>query len=48
MSFMAKSTQRSASWLAFTSIESIEQMAEVYADVCKGVLAPEKGIIIKP
>lgn len=48
MSFMAKSTQRSTSWLAFTSIESIEEMAEVYADVCKGVLAPEKGIIIKP
>lgn len=48
MSFMAKSMQRSASWLAFNTIDGIEQMTEVYADVCNGVLAPEKGIIVKP
>ncbi|MCL1103304.1 DUF2855 family protein [Shewanella saliphila] len=48
MSFMAKSMQRSASWLAFTTIDGIEQMTGVYADVCNGVLAPEKGIIVKP
>ena len=48
MTFMAKSSQRSAPWLTFTTIEGIEQMTEVYADVCNGVLAPEKGIIIKP
>lgn len=48
MNYMAKSMLRSSDWLEFESIEGIQTMDNVYADVCNGRMAPEKGVIVKP
>lgn len=48
MQYMTKSMLRSSAWLEFESIQNIQQMTEVYGDVCKGRMSPEKGVIIQP
>jgi len=48
MTYMAKSTQRSAPWLEFSYIDGIENMTQTYADVCNGLMPAEKGVIVRP
>lgn len=48
MQYMTKSMLRSSNWLEFECVEGIQQMAEVYSDICNGRMSPEKGVIIHP
>ena len=44
--FMLKTSKKSADWLVQEEHQGVSELAGLYADVCQGVLGPERGLVI--
>lgn len=45
--YLAHSFAKSREWLKMTDIDGLQGMADIYADVCEGKIAPEAGLTIR-
>ena len=45
--FVLDASKKSASWVELQTLNGVEDLANIYADVCNGTLAPEKGLVIQ-
>jgi hypothetical protein len=45
--FVTDSSNKSADWMKIEKLDGVEQLADIYADVCAGKLPPEKALVIE-
>lgn len=45
--FINDSSKQSADWMQLEKLGGVEQLADIYADVCAGKLAPEKALVVE-
>lgn len=45
--FIYESCKRSALWMKIETLDGIEKLSDIYADVCAGKLPPEKALVIE-
>jgi len=45
--FMADTAGKAAAWLNMRQLDGLNGLAEVYGDVCDGLMAPEDGLIVR-
>lgn len=45
--FIYESSGKSATWMELEKLAGVEELADIYADVCAGKLPPEKALVIE-